>query len=112
MADHRDEPGSAGRYAETSDPNLPPNVMVNKRTRNNAFWAYMGPVLVVFAVFAIAMIYWMNHHSPAASDSDRQTIGTSGDGNAGDERREGGFEPQPRPDNTADELNRRGVEKK
>jgi hypothetical protein len=110
MADHISNPDRPERYEETNDPNLPPNVMISKTTRNNAFWSYMGPVIALFVVFAIAMLYWMNHNDPTRAGSEGQAIGTSGD-SSGD-RREGGFDPAPKPDNTNDELRHRGADGK
>jgi hypothetical protein len=107
MADHISNPQRPERYEETNDPNLPPNVMVNKTTRNNAFWSYMGPVIALFVVFAIAMLYWMNNDNPTRPNDTNQVIGTSGDTNSGD-RREGGFQPDPKPDSTREEIERRG----
>jgi hypothetical protein len=106
MADHINNPERPERYEETNASHLPPNVLVNKQTRSNAFWAYMGPVIALFVVFAIAMLYWMNHHPATQPGNEGQTIGTSGQ-SAG-ERRDGGSDPAPRPDNTNDEINRRG----
>jgi hypothetical protein len=122
MADHINNPERPERYEETTDPNLPPNVMVNKTTRNNAFWSYMGPVIALFVIFAIAMVYWMNNDSRRPND-DNQVIGTSGDTNSGvndngeptaghantGDRKEGGFQPAPRPGNTNDEIENRGA---
>jgi hypothetical protein len=101
MADHINNPERPERYEETTDPNLPPNVMLSKSTRNGAFWAYVGPLIALFVVFAIAMLYWMNNRNQT------QPGNTSGDTNPGD-RRDGGFEPAPKPDSTSGEVERRG----
>jgi hypothetical protein len=48
----------------------------------------------------------MNHHPTTHPDNEGQTIGTSGE--AAGERSDGGSDPAPRPDNTRDEIQRRG----
>jgi hypothetical protein len=112
MADHINNPERPERYEETNDPNLPPNVMINKTTRNGAFWSYMGPVIVLFVVFAIAMLYWMNNDNPRRPSDDGTAIGTSGDTggstSGGTQRPEGGFQPDPKPGNTSEEVEHRG----
>jgi hypothetical protein len=109
MAEPSNDPQRREQYDETNNPNVPPNVF-NQRTRTNAFWAYMGPVLVLFAVFAIAMLYWMNHHSPTGLDGEQQTIGTSGQSDSA--TKDAGSQPRPHPDSTSDELKYRGARTK
>jgi|SRR4051812_7903257 len=111
MADHINNPERPQRYEETNDPNLPPNVMVNKTTRNNAFWSYMGPVIALFVIFAIAMVYWMSRNDGTRPNGDNQVIGTSGE-TGGTDQKEGGFQPAPKPGNTGDEVEHRGGEAK
>jgi hypothetical protein len=110
MADHINDPERRARSGDSNDPGLPPRVMTSKKTINSAFWSYMGPVLALFVVFGIALLYWMNHHPATHPDDEGQTIGTSGE--AAGERRDGGSDPAPRADSTKDEIQRRGGDTK
>ena len=102
MAEHSDQPDTPERYNETVSPHNPPHAVVNRQVRRGAWWLYVFPLIVVCIVAGIVLLYWLtNDRSP-----DDQPVGTSGD--QMEQRREGGGDPQPRPDTTADELERRG----
>jgi hypothetical protein len=107
MAEPRNDQTSE-RY-ETTDPRNPPNSMVSRETRRAAFWSYFGPVLALFVIVGIALIYWANRGpAPRERVDVGDAIGTAGERSPG-ESSPGGFEPQGRPGSTRDELERRGA---
>jgi hypothetical protein len=96
MAEQRsDEPR---RYDETTAPQNPPNSVLNKDARRAAVWSYFVPIVVLFVVIGVGMLYWSSQ-GPATQtdDSDRSEIGTAG-------RTDGGFDPKSPSDNTRDEI--------
>jgi hypothetical protein len=101
------------RYEETRDPRNPPNSVVNREVRRTALRVYLGPIIALFFVVGLGLIYWANR-SPIVRE-DPALVGTSGDqqdvvGERGnDSDTPGGFNPNPRPDNTRDELKFRGA---
>ena len=103
-------------YEETENHRNPPNAVINPRARSQAFWSYMGPMIALAAVMAIALIYWLGR--PPGRDHDENTLnpstGTTGeklrDNNPATDRDQGGFDPAPKPDNTRDELKDRGAD--
>jgi hypothetical protein len=87
-------------YGETVDPKNPPNSVLQPEVRKAAFWAYIGPLLIIVVVLGIALLYW------STRDNDRTTeptVGTSGE-NPG----QGGSNPDRTPDSTKDESEYRG----
>ena len=86
------------RYDETTAPQNPPNSVLSKEARRAAVWSYFAPLVVLFLVVGVALVYWANR--PAHSQTkgqDRAEVGTVGS-------TEGGFDPHPRPDTTRDEI--------
>ena len=59
MAEPRNDWGRPERYEDTVDPRNPPNSVINPHVRTTAFWAYLGPILAMFIIIGIALIYWM-----------------------------------------------------
>src|SRR5215217_6319149 len=101
MAEQRSD-DTPRRYEETTQPQNPPNSVLNKDTRRAAVLSYFVPVVVLFVVIGIALVYWSNQPSRSESgDRDRAEIGTTGS-------TDGGSQPEPRPDNPRDEINYRG----
>jgi hypothetical protein len=102
-----DEPRDI-RTPETEDtynPQNPPNSLLRRDTRQRALMSYLGPVILLFVVAGIALIYWANR-GPAAPDRDdreQDAVGTVGGGS-----KEGGFNPAPEFGTTRDELKFRG----
>jgi len=90
------------RYEETTEPQNPPNSVLNKDARRAAVLSYFVPVVVLFVVIGIALVYWSNQpeHSQIG-DGDRTEIGTAG-------RTDGGAQPESRPDSASDEIKYRG----
>jgi hypothetical protein len=102
MAEHPDRPDTP-EYDETVSPTNPPYAVTNRDVRRGAWWLYVFPLIVVCIVAGIVLLYWLtNDRSP----NDQPAVGTSGE--QMEQRREGGGDPQPGPDSTADELDRRG----
>lgn len=88
---------------ETVDPRNPPNSVVNSAVRTTALWAYLGPIVGLFVIVAIVLLYWMARDSRP----DDETLGSEPVGTAGTVT-PGGREPAPHPKNTQEELKRRG----
>lgn len=103
MADPRLDEHTPERYEDTRQANNPPNSMLAPSTRRAALWSYLGPVVVLFVVIGIALIYWANRGPALQERGDiEQAVGTAGNTTPG------GFEPQGRPESTRDEIERRG----
>jgi hypothetical protein len=107
-------PDTPERYEDTRDPRNPPNSVANSHVRSTALRSYLGPLLAFFIIVGLALIYWANR-GPAVGDVDeRAEIGTTGDrqdtvgerGNRTDTP--GGFNPDPQPGSTRDEVEFRG----
>lgn len=90
------------RYDETTQPQNPPNSVLNRDARRAAVLSYFVPVVLLFAVIGIALVYWSNQPGPSRSDArDRAEVGTVG-------RTDGGSQPEPKANNPRDEINYRG----
>jgi hypothetical protein len=102
MAEHRSDEGTPRRYEETRAPENPPNSVLSKGARRATVLSYFVPVVVLFVVVGIALVYWSNQpeHSQTP-DRDRSEIGTVG-------RTDGGSQPEARPDNARSEIQYRG----
>jgi uncharacterized protein YdeI (BOF family) len=101
------------QYEETTAPQNPPNSMVRPSARRRWFASSFGTVVLICAVIAAVFTWVLVQRSLGSGPlhrSDPQTIGTAGtqDGRLHDENSPGGFNPTPRPDSTADELELRG----
>lgn len=112
MAQPQDDRHMPERYEETHDPRNPPNAVINPEVRRTALRVYLGPIVVLFVVVGLGLIYWANR-SPVVND-DPSEVGTTGEqidavGERGGGTSPGGFDPQGRPDSTRDELERRGA---
>jgi hypothetical protein len=91
------------RSNEITDPGNPPQVLLKPGARRAALWSYLGPVIALFVIVAVALVYW-GSRGPAAPDerTDDAAIGTVGRNSPG------GGDPQPAFKSTADELKHRG----
>jgi hypothetical protein len=99
MAEQRyDEPDR--QYDETTHPRNPPNSVLSQPARRAAVWSYFVPVVVLFAVIGIALVYWSNQPRYTDVANEPSEIGTTG-------RTNGGFEPAPRPGDPQTEVNSR-----
>jgi len=82
--------------------------MLKLATRRAALWSYLGSVVILFLIVGAALVYWMARGpSSATRDSADENV-TEAIGTAGNTT-PGGFDPQPRPGNTSDELKHRGA---
>ena len=118
MADPLNDERMPERYEETRDPKNPPNSVANDAVRSLALKAYLGPLVALFIVIGLGLIYWANR-GPVRDDDG--AVGTTGEraersldavGERGDGDSPGGKEPTPRPESTRDELESRGVDSK
>ena len=113
MADER-------QYNETVDPKNPPNSVLQPRARSSALGVFLGGILVFFLIAAVAWVYWDSTDKRRASPDEKaateQTetseVGTAGEKADEEEPGRGGFNPDPKPDDTKDELEFRGVPEK
>ena len=101
MAEQRSD-DAPRRYEETTQPQNPPNSVLNKDARRAAVWSYFVPVVILFVVIGAALVYWSNQPAPSRSArADRTEIGTIG-------RTDGGSQPEPPLGNPRDEIKYRG----
>jgi len=101
MAEQRyDE--SPRRDEETTNPKNPPNSVTHKGARRAAVWSYFVPIVVLFVVIGVGLLYWSNRSARSdGNEIKRSEVGTVGS-------TEGGFDPHPPPDNARDEIKFRG----
>ena len=91
------------RSNQITDPDNPPQVLLRPEARRAAVWSYLGPVIALFAIVAVALVYWGNRGTAAPDErTDDAAIGTVGRNSPG------GGDPQPAFKSTADELKYRG----
>lgn len=103
MAEPRDRTDTTPNYETTRHPDNPPNSVLKSSARTRALWSYLGPVIALFVIVGIALVYWNTRQPTAPTRPDRdQAIGTAG------ETTPGGDAPQVHPNTTADELKFRG----
>jgi hypothetical protein len=100
MAEQRRNNDIARRDDGTTDPKNPPDAVLNKTARRAAVWSYFVPIVVLFVVIGVALVYW-SLRAPHSEAADRTEVGTVG-------RPDGGFDPKPRPDTPRDEIKFRG----
>ena len=101
MADERNDWTPERHKGDPNDPANPPHSMIKPATRRAALMSYLGPVIALFAIVGVALIYWTSR-GPASTDiRDENTIGTVG-------REPGGFEPGGAQDSARDEIEFRG----
>jgi hypothetical protein len=92
------------RSDEITDPQNPPRVLLKPEARRAALWSYLGPVIALFVIVGVAMIYWVNRGPlPREARTDEAAIGTVG------RDAPGGGDPQGSFKNTGEELKHRGV---
>ena len=107
----RHEGETPERYEDTRDPRNPPNSVANPGVRRTALRAYLWPLIALFVVAGIALIYWANR-GPVYNDP-RDGVGTTGVDAVGergnDPNTPGGFSADPRQKSTEDELEFRGA---
>jgi hypothetical protein len=101
---------------QNPDPNAPqnpPNSVVNRDVRRTALRTYLLPIVALFAVIGLTLLYWSSR--PPATEraanlpdrEDANVAGTAGERNP-DENSPGGHEPQRTPDSAREEVEHRG----
>jgi hypothetical protein len=101
-------------YEETEHPRNPPNAVLNRGARNAALRSYLGPIIILFIIVGLALLFWVRR--APGRDADDNTLnpatGTTGeqlkDNNPARDLSQGGGDPAPKPDSTSDELKDRG----
>ena len=94
------EPGSdtPRRYEETTEPQNPPNSVLNRDARRAAVLSYFVPVVLLFVVIGIALVVLVEPAKRSRSETgDRPEVGTVG-------RTDGGSQPEPKADSPRDEI--------
>jgi hypothetical protein len=91
------------QYEETRHPDNPPNSMLSRETRRAALGSYLGPVVALFLIVGLGLLYW-SHRGPSKPDFDTAHVGVGTTGLNGP----GAGDPTPPPNNARDELERRG----
>ena len=91
--------------SEQNDPHNPPQSVLRPEARRAALMSYLGPVIVLFAVVGVALIYWVNR-GPLTLDErgEPDAIGTAGTATPG------GSNPDPDFGSTREELEYRGTD--
>lgn len=115
MADPYNRRDTPQEYEETEHPSNPPNSVLNRDVRRTALRTYLGPVIVLFVIVGLALVYWANRGPVEPDPREDALVGTSGErddivgerGSAGETS--DGFNPTERFDDTRDELEFRGV---
>ena len=89
---------------QPNNPENPPQVLLRPEVRRAALMSYLGPVIALFVIIGLALIYWANRGPVEPDPNDRvaDAIGTIGGRSAG------GSDPAPDFDRTRDELAYRG----
>jgi hypothetical protein len=87
---------------DPENPKNPPNSLLRLETRRRALLSYVLPVVVLFVIVGIALVYWMVRPATPGGDREEYAVGTVGRG-------PGGFDPAPEPGDTKDEVEFRGV---
>jgi hypothetical protein len=85
---------------EDLTPQDPPDSMLHHRARRAVVMSYFVPIVVLFAVIGVALVFWSNRPDHSGV-TERSEIGTVG-------RSDGGFNPAPRPDDPRAEIRYRG----
>ncbi|HTM05227.1 MAG TPA: hypothetical protein VL173_17075 [Vicinamibacterales bacterium] len=80
--------------------------MISKGARRAAVWSYFAPIVVLFLVIGVALVYWVSRPTqradrPEQPRRDPATVGTFGSD-------QGGFDPATRPGDVRAEIRRRG----
>lgn len=98
------------RDRDPNAPQNPPNSVVNPRVRRAAFWTYLGPLLILFLVVGVALVYWTGRTPEGDGDDEPipEARGTTGEQPQSRET-PGGHNPDRRPDNAREEEKFRGV---
>ena len=92
------------RSDEITDPSNPPEVLLKPEARRAAVWSYLGPVVALFVIAGVAMLYWINRGPvPGDARADDAAIGTVGRDSPG------GGDPRGPFNSTEDELKYRGA---
>ena len=75
MAEQRDDRTGHNRE-ETTHPENPPNSVLSKGARRATLWSYFVPVVMLFAVIGVALVYWSNQPRRADVTTAPSEIGT------------------------------------
>jgi hypothetical protein len=104
MEEPREDWDAKRHHDETLDSANPPNSVLSKPARRAALVSYLGPLIVLFLIIGFGLMYWAGKtavHEPERVERD-QAVGTAGGTTPG------GFNNQPKPSSTRDEIERRG----
>jgi hypothetical protein len=108
------------RNPDPNAPQNPPNSVVNRDVRRTALRTYVGPIIALFLIVGLVLLYWASR--PPAADREANQIerddpnveGTAGERNPGGatpsgvDTQAGGHEPQRTPESTREEIEHRG----
>jgi hypothetical protein len=91
------------------DPRYPPQSVTRPAVRRSAVITYVGGIALLFAVIGAGMAYWSLRDKDRVDPTMPQAVGTVGSAPGGHRTSPGGGDPAGRPDETRDELERRGA---
>src|SRR5688572_1312245 len=104
MAEQHNPRNMPEQYEETEDPRNPPNSVLQPEVRRTARWTFLTPIVILTVVAALAWTYFFVRGPRPNQEVEAQGVtGTGGDSEAG------GFNPDPTPGDTSDELKYRGA---
>src|SRR5688572_12229885 len=98
------------QYEETEHPRNPPQAVLNRGARSAALKSFLAPIVVLFIILGLALLYWVRRDPGRDFDDDtlNPTTGTTGerlkDDNPARDLNQGGGDPAQQPDNTQEEL--------
>jgi hypothetical protein len=101
------------RNPDPGAPQNPPQSVVNPDVRRTALRTYLGPIVALFVIAGLALLYWTTRPQVTEREAnqinrdDANVAGTAGERNP-DEESPGGFDPQRTPESTRDEIEHRG----
>jgi len=103
MREERDGWRGPDPSKDPNSPKNPPQSLLRREVRRFAVMSYLGPVVVLFIVIGIALIYWGNRNAAPPDDiRELDSTGTTG------LQPQGGGGARPKFDSTEDELKYKG----
>lgn len=98
----QERPEHHADYEETVDPKNPPNSVLRPQVRTATVSTFVGGIVIFFLIVGAALVYWSMSNRRLDPDPGRREAQAEAD-SVGT-----GFNPEPRPGSTRDELEYRG----
>lgn len=88
---------------ELGGPDKPPDVFLRRDVRRTVFWGFFVPLVALTLIVGAGLLYYWAMYEPKWEDQGAPAVGTTG------ERTPGDLMPGQRPEDTDEELERRGA---